>query len=321
MVPAAGNVPLSINLSGLVPVRCQVDRSRIPEVAAALDRRDQGRFGDGSDTRNRNSCFKAVVLAGFFGDGTGRRGCLPARRVSGSMRRQQDCARFRLTNAKAAHQPVQDDVLACRRLPFKGLHEASDIIGKIGCDPDETVLGAGQIPGKHSVKAQHPHVAAQARFGQMCQTLRISLVRHPIEGLRGMSGIEADHRQLFGTKGENEPNRQRVASACDPFRCRRNRRRVGRIFPPQTRWPSRRTGKLASLIATCRPIDSFRAVLNQMPGRGVRSGVCNFMPSANCDSPRPFEPQEDAPAIALCRVIDRISPRRPGPPAGVFGPK
>ena len=87
--------------------------------------------------------------------------------------------------------------LASRNEQAEGLHETSDMIGKINRDPDQSAPGGDQGPRQHAIKAFHPHFSEEANFGQMRQTvgiIRVSFVRCHIEGRLGVMVIDTDRR-------------------------------------------------------------------------------------------------------------------------------
>lgn len=138
--------------------------------------------------------------------------------------RQDDLGKSAMPGKQPPDFGFEPASFGARHDQTEGLHQASDLVGKLGRDTDQTPARCNQRADQHAVVALHPHLAIEACLRQMRETvgiIGIGLVRCHVECCLCMPCVDADRGQSFGAQGMEEPHRQRAGLEHDTLSLRR----------------------------------------------------------------------------------------------------
>jgi hypothetical protein len=88
-------------------------------------------------------------------------------------------------------------VPSCRNDQAERFHNSTNLVRKLGGDPDQPGASRHERPGQHAVETFHAHLAKEPDFCKLRQTIgiiRIRLIRRHIERSFGVAGIDSDCR-------------------------------------------------------------------------------------------------------------------------------
>ena len=242
-ITASRYMPVVVDLSGLIAARGQPDpggdRARLPEDLWILNGRREGCRSDCSDTGDRQT------LAGFVVPGEAQQ---LAAKFGGAAADGGPCLQQRQEDRFEADQSSKEPTDLCFEPASLGtgddqterFHQASDLVGKFGRNPDQAPASRNQGADQHAVVVLHADLAEKAdlcQVGQSVGIIGISLVGCHVERDLRMPRVYADRWQPFGAQGMEEPHRQRAGLEHDTLcvwrvspQNRSNRRRVKGAF-------------------------------------------------------------------------------------------
>lgn len=205
-VATSGYMAIIIDFSGLVAARCQADpranRSGFPKVVRLLNSCGKRGCGDRTDARNRHEDAAGLTLARIPNQLATEFGGADANATPGFQHRKHDGCKSVLISQKVP-DVLEGASLSGGNKQTEGLHDAADLVRKLGGDPDQPRARRDKRAGQHAVESLHAHLTKEPDFRELRQTIgvvRVRLVRRHIERRFIMARIDADRRQSFGAQ-------------------------------------------------------------------------------------------------------------------------
>lgn len=204
VVATSGYMAVIVDFPGLVAARRQADpganRAGLLEVAGIFNGSGERGCGDRTDTGDRHEYAACLALTCIREELAPKLGGAGANAAPGSQHRQHDGCKPFVIGKKALDVILEGASLSGRNEKTEGFHDSTNLVGKLGGDPDQPGACRHERSGQHAIEAFYTHLTKVPDFREKRQAIgviRVGFVRRHIERSFGMAGIDADRRHSF----------------------------------------------------------------------------------------------------------------------------